>query len=98
MKAFMKFYNVGPFRLVLRKRRIITTTSRLIKRIIMGQKLIEAQLGRGKFSIALQFWRNMDMKVIVCPKCGKENDEILFSHWGCCYCGFNKPSLGGTET
>ena len=59
MKAFMKLYNVGPFRLVLRKRRIRTTTSRLVQRIIDGQKLIHAQLGKGKFSIALQYWRNL---------------------------------------
>ena len=23
-----------------------------------------------------------------CPRCGRQNDAVLFSHWGCCYCGW----------
>lgn len=25
---------------------------------------------------------------MICSKCGKETDDLLYVHWGCCYCGF----------
>jgi len=26
--------------------------------------------------------------VVECPRCGRENQEPMFRHWGCAWCGF----------
>ena len=59
MRHILKFYKVGPFRLVVRNRRIRNTTSHIIQKIVDGYHLIHAQIARGKFSIALQYWRSI---------------------------------------
>ena len=64
MRHILKFYKVGSFRLVVRNRRIRKATSHIANKIVDGYQLIHAQLAKGKFSIALQYWQTSDEKEV----------------------------------
>ena len=60
MRHIMKFYSLGPFRLIVRNRRIRNATSHIANKIVDGCQLIHAQIAKGKFSIALQYWQRSE--------------------------------------
>lgn len=62
MRSFVRHFNIGPFRLILRKRRVLTATSQLFQKVVDGFKLIHFQIAKGKFSVGLQFWRRLRRK------------------------------------